>query len=667
MAIKVKGFEAAEATTPNLDAVTTEGNTTTNSITVGGVSIGTAYSLPTSDGAANQVLQTDGSGGVTFQTLDVTGGLEYKGSFNATAGTPSLANAEKGDFYVVDTAGTIYGQTWVVGDHLLINEDMGGTITNSKIDKIDNTDQVTSVNGQTGAVTLTASDVSALASGDNVSELTNDAGYLTSAPVTSVNTQTGAVTLTASEVSALAIANNLGDVANATTARTNLGLAINSDVQAYDAQLADVAGLTPTDGNIIIGNGTNFITESGSTARESLGLGTAAVEDVGTTANNIVQLDGSARLPAVDGSQLTNLPSATVALDGIDPGTGNATLATDGNITIDAQASNSDIIFKGTTGTTDTTFVTIDGSDSGTIIGNHDLELSTNGSEIRMGDDITIRHVNDDGLEILIDSNPEDNFDPSLRITATQAHTWGPRLFFRHTGSTNVNDSMGSVVFEGRNNAGDQEHFARIDGVKTDGTDNAEDGTLRLIARSNGSLLNNNGLLIQGDSGNVFVTVPGHDGSANGLKLGSTLVTATAAELNTLDGITASTSELNLLDGVTATTSELNTLDGITATTTELNFLDTSAQSPSANDVLTYNGTTLAWAAVSGGGGGSVALDGIDPGTGDATLATDGIITIDAQASDSDIIFKGTDGTVDKTFVTIDGSDSGTIKANGCL
>ena len=48
------------------------------------------------------------------------------------------------------------------------------------------------------------------------------------------------------------------------------------------------------------------------TARSNLGLGTAAVEDVGTTANNLVQLDGTAKLPAVDGSQLTNLPSAPV-------------------------------------------------------------------------------------------------------------------------------------------------------------------------------------------------------------------------------------------------------------------------------------------------------------------------------------------------------------------
>jgi hypothetical protein len=42
--------------------------------------------------------------------------------------------------------------------------------------------------------------------------------------------------------------------------------------------------------------------------RTTLGLGTAAVLDVGTGANNIVQLDGTPKLPAVDGSALTNLP-----------------------------------------------------------------------------------------------------------------------------------------------------------------------------------------------------------------------------------------------------------------------------------------------------------------------------------------------------------------------
>ena len=51
-------------------------------------------------------------------------------------------------------------------------------------------------------------------------------------------------------------------------------------------------------------------------------------------------------------------------------------------------------------------------------------------------------------------------------------------------------------------------------------------------------------------------------------------LTATAAELNLLDGVTATTAELNLLDGVTSTTAELNILDGVTASATEINLLD---------------------------------------------------------------------------------------------
>ena len=58
------------------------------------------------------------------------------------------------------------------------------------------------------------------------------------------------------------------------------------------------------------------------------------------------------------------------------------------------------------------------------------------------------------------------------------------------------------------------------------------------------------------------------------LILGGTTVTATAAELNIMDGVTATTAELNILDGVTATTAELNLLDGVTATTAELNYVD---------------------------------------------------------------------------------------------
>ena len=77
---------------------------------------------------------------------------------------------------------------------------------------------------------------------------------------------------TADITGTLPIANGGTGATSAGAARTALGLVIGTDVQGYDAQLADVAGLTPTDNGVIIGNGTNFVIESGNTLRTSLGL-----------------------------------------------------------------------------------------------------------------------------------------------------------------------------------------------------------------------------------------------------------------------------------------------------------------------------------------------------------------------------------------------------------
>lgn len=62
-----------------------------------------------------------------------------------------------------------------------------------------------------------------------------------------------------------------------------------------------VSGATGLYGDITFG------TSAASTARTSMGLGTAAVLNTGVSANNIPKLDSSNRLPAVDGSLLTNL------------------------------------------------------------------------------------------------------------------------------------------------------------------------------------------------------------------------------------------------------------------------------------------------------------------------------------------------------------------------
>lgn len=90
----------------------------------------------------------------------VTGGLVYKGSYNAATSTPSLVTASKGDFYIVSVAGTLAGVTLNVGDHIVFNQDAANPVTSAMFDVIDNTDAVASVNGQTGVVVLDSDDVS---------------------------------------------------------------------------------------------------------------------------------------------------------------------------------------------------------------------------------------------------------------------------------------------------------------------------------------------------------------------------------------------------------------------------------------------------------------------------------------------------------------------------
>jgi hypothetical protein len=67
--------------------------------------------------------------------------------------------------------------------------------------------------------------------------------------------------------------------------RTDLGLVIGTNVMAWDAQLDDIAALAYTDGNFIVGDGSNWVAESGSTARTSIGLGNVE--------NLKVKLDGT--------------------------------------------------------------------------------------------------------------------------------------------------------------------------------------------------------------------------------------------------------------------------------------------------------------------------------------------------------------------------------------
>jgi len=95
-------------------------------------------------------------GKVQNQINGVLGGAIYQSVWNASTNSPTLTSGTgtKGYYYIVSVAGStnLDGITdWQVGDWAIFN----GTTWN----KVDNTDAVSSVNGYTGAVSLTTSDI----------------------------------------------------------------------------------------------------------------------------------------------------------------------------------------------------------------------------------------------------------------------------------------------------------------------------------------------------------------------------------------------------------------------------------------------------------------------------------------------------------------------------
>ena len=124
-----------------------------------------------------------------------------------------------------------------------------------------------------------------------------------------------------------------------------------------------------------------------------------------------------------------------------------------------------------------------------------------------------------------------------------------------------------------------------------------------------------------------------------GLTLGSTAISATAAEINLIDG------------GTSTGTTAVADADGIIT-----------------NDGGTMRLTTAATFKTYFQEGISTAYDDLTTGDAAVNIATSaGNITIDAQGNDTDIIFKGTDGGADTTYMTIDGSAGGDLFLTGGL
>lgn len=276
---------------------------------------------------ARYLVGAAGSGAWASNSNDVA---VYNGGANpsTTPGSWDYTSPSKGSHvYLEDTGQTMVfsGTAWVVAGSAT-----GALIATNNLSDLTNASDARTNLGLGSLATQSSvdlgSDVSGtlpVASGGTGSSTAPMVGLITAADASAARTVIGAGTIATQDSNAvsitggsitgitdLAVADGGTGASDAATARTNLG------AQAQNALLDDIAGLTIADGTFLVGDANgDIVAESGATARTSLGLGTAAVEDTGVAAGDIVKLDdalgqqqvlGRIAIPVLEFSNNTN-------------------------------------------------------------------------------------------------------------------------------------------------------------------------------------------------------------------------------------------------------------------------------------------------------------------------------------------------------------------------
>ena len=249
--------------------------------------------------AANSVaLGTDTTGNYVA-TIGTSTGLDGSGSGEGSTPTISLdlnelttstSNTDGDFFIVVDSGGTQRKLTKGNINNSGFNNDAGYTTNTGDITGVTAGNGLTG-GGSSGGVSLavgagTLIDVAADSVSVDLSELTTstadgDGDFF--AVVDAANAQKK---LTKGNINLSGFNNDSSFIDGSSLNASNLSSGTVPNAR-LDAQLQDVAGLAVTNGNFIVGDGSNFVAESGSTARTSLGLGTASVLDTGISNTNV--------------------------------------------------------------------------------------------------------------------------------------------------------------------------------------------------------------------------------------------------------------------------------------------------------------------------------------------------------------------------------------------
>jgi hypothetical protein len=224
------------------------------------------------------VVTVNSKGVITsVTTASFTGGLSYQGSWNASTNTPTLTSSVgvNGYYYIVSVAGStnLNGVTdWQVGDWAIFN--------GSTWQKIDQTNLVSSVNGQVGVVSIAYADLAGSIPTWNQNTTGTAAGLSTTLAIGSGGT---GQTTAGAAFNALSPITTTGDLilGNGTNSATRLAIGSNGYLLTSNGTTASWAA-APAAGVTSFAGGTTGLTPASATTGAISLAGTLAVANGGT-------------------------------------------------------------------------------------------------------------------------------------------------------------------------------------------------------------------------------------------------------------------------------------------------------------------------------------------------------------------------------------------------
>ena len=201
--------------------------------------------------------------------------------------------------------------------------------------------------------------------------------------------------------------------------------------------------------------------------------------------------------------------------------------------------------------------VTFDGeSNDGVLTWMEDEDYFKYSDDVMIVDDETLIFGTDSDWTIKYDESGDDDLvltgsdisiesataaKPILSLLSTNADANGSTLKFNKNGSSPAtSDVIGNIDFVSEDAGNAVTTYGRIQSTIVDVTAGGEQGGIDFyVAENDGTLTKGVAIAGAASDGNITVDISTHDGTAGGLKLGGTLVTASATELNLLDGASA--------------------------------------------------------------------------------------------------------------------------------